>query len=73
MKKLFVMACTVGVFALMSCNGGKTAAPKANADSDSAVTDTAVKSAEATEVPATASQLVDQLNEKVKTRPKGYG
>ena len=68
MKKLFVMACTVGVFALMSCNGGKTAAPKANADSDSAVTDTAVKSAEATEVPATASQLVDQLNEKVKNK-----
>ena len=68
MKKLFVMACTVGVFALMSCNGGKTAAPKANADSDSAVTDTAVKIAEATEVPATASQLVDQLNEKVKNK-----
>ena len=67
MKKVFIMAIAVAAMTLASCNNGKTNAPKANADSDtteSVATDSATTAA----APATADQLIDQLNEKVKAK-----
>ena len=67
MKKVFIMAIAVAAMTLASCNNGKTNAPKANADSDtteSVATDSATTAA----APASADQLIEQLNEKVKAK-----
>ena len=67
MKKVFIMAIAVAAMTLASCNNGKTNAPKANADSDtteSVATDSATTAA----APASADQLIEQLNDKVKAK-----
>ena len=67
MKKVFLMALAVAAMTISSCNNGKTNAPKANADSDtteSVATDSATTAA----APASADQLIEQLNEKVKAK-----
>lgn len=68
MKKVFIMAIAVAAMTFASCNNGKTNAPKANADSDtteSVATDSAATTAAA---PASADQLIEQLNDKVKAK-----